>query len=344
MRRVNSKNKMPLIIISAVLLTFILIFSVIGVCQSRKEKEKQEEFDIKISSLSVEKKRLLTEYEQMLKQYNTEVGASAVLGLVFIDINEELYDCIYPETSFPCTVCISPSSLPGDEGNISVAEYETLLSDGWKSAIIWDGDGDLGEYLEECREVFSLGGFDMPTSLLFWQNYEPVYDSVISEYGIVHALHFDTDDYPLYESEIEGDVWHPGAVAWNDPESQNYLGGLISSGGHYLYCVGFFYGSETDTLRAERRVGFNLSNNPDAFDLSFSNYFAAYKRMVAKFNDNADKGKLVLLTLDDARAYRETYVEKHLANQSKLESERARIYGEIAIIEKQILEIYEEYD
>ena len=210
--------------------------------------------------------------------------------------------------------------------------------------MFWNGEGDLGEYLDECREVFSLRGFDMPNSILFWQNYEPECDEVIADYGIVHALHFDSDDYPLYEEEIEGDIWHPGAIAWNDPESQNYLGGLITSGGHYVYCLGFFYGSETDTVRAERRIGFNLSSNPDAYELSFSNYFAGYKRMVAKFADNKDLGKLELLTLDEAREHREIYVSKVMENQAKLESERARIYGEIAIIEKQILEIYEEYD
>lgn len=344
MHRTKSKNKVPLIVISAVLLVFILVFSLLGYLKNKEDRAKQEEFEIKIASLSVEKKRLLNEYEQMLKQYNSEAGVSAVIGLLFIDINEELYDIIYPETSFPCTVCISPSSLPGDEGNISVEEYNKLLADGWKTSVFWNGEGDLGEYLDECRDAFTKRGLDMPNSMLFWQNYKSEHDGVIAEYGIVHALHFGGGDYPLFEKEVDTEIWHPGAVAWNDPESQNYLGTLIASGGHYVYCMGFFYGSETDTLRAERRVGFNLSNTPDRFDYSFSNYFAAYKRMIAKFTDNKDLGKLELLTLDEAREHREIYVAKVMENQTKLESERARIYGEIAVIEKQILEIYEEYN
>ncbi len=344
MRKNYHKKKQLLMIISALLLLFTLFSVIFGICIRGRDKARQEEFEIKISSLSVEKKKLLNEYEQMIKQYNTEAGPSAAIGLVFLDLNEEIYDILYPETKFPATLCMSPASLPGGEGNMSVAQYKELVSNGWKTAVFYDGEGELDEYLEECRATFTLGGFDMPESILFWRDYEPEFDEIIAEYGIEHAIHFDTDDYPIFESSVDEGVWHPGAVSWNDKESQNYLGSLVAEGGHFVYCMGFTYGAETDTLRAERRVSFNLSSNPDSLELSFSNYFAAYKRMMAKLKSYEEGDKLALLTIDGAREHRELYVDSYIKNQNTLELERERIYSEIAIIEKKILEIYEEYN
>ncbi len=92
------------------------------------------------------------------------------------------------------TLCISPSSLPGDAGNMTVSEYSTLLEGGYASAILYDGSLPLSEYLSLMKEKTLELEIDFPSVLYVF--------GVSEEKKTYWMFEYDSEGKPIFTNEI----------------------------------------------------------------------------------------------------------------------------------------------
>ncbi|MBQ1260800.1 MAG: hypothetical protein IIX96_02185 [Clostridia bacterium] len=110
------------------------------------------------------------ELESQLAKLSESERRIGTATFLFTEPNEVIYDELYAAMTLwkiQGTIAISDTSLPGDEGNMSVAEYKAMLDSGWSAAVIFDGDGSLADYLDALVARLAPLGIQLPNTLYF---------------------------------------------------------------------------------------------------------------------------------------------------------------------------------
>ena len=110
------------------------------------------------------------ELESQLAKLSESERRIGTVTFLFTEPNEVIYDELYAAMTLwkiQGTVAISDTSLPGDDGNMSVAEYKAMLDSGWSGAVLFDGDGSLADYLDALEARLTPLGIQLPDTLYF---------------------------------------------------------------------------------------------------------------------------------------------------------------------------------
>lgn len=343
LRRKDKKTLYILLtaIVALALLTVIL-FSAIS--EYRADK-RQSEFEEVVSALQKERSELLLEYSNVEREEYSKLGYSAALSLIFKGANKALYDEIFPiftDENGGCgvltgIVCLSPSEMPGEEGMMSEAQLAEMIRAGWTAAVLWDGKGDLADYLEQMKYAFEALGLSPFDTVLFWgDSYNTGLDTVLAEAGVKYAVHSRSGVYPLVEQRTEnGSVMLPGYVGWNNGAGKGakYIYEYVIVRGGVSSFVIKFPDVGNDSYKTDITIDYTSERKDGFTRLLHDNLLSDY-----------NKGRLLVGSFEDAFAMREDYLKAKEDAQPRIEAIKADLQARIDEIEKEILNTYYEYD
>ena len=336
----NRKRKkiftLPVIIsIVLVLALGTVIGTIIAVdrARTRAEEEILRQFNEETKELVLERQRLTLEYDNVEKYMLDRKADGSYLGIVFTEIDDELYHHVYPmflnrEKKITGIMCIEKDAMPGDEGLISRAQYDVMRLDGWDTALLWRGNGLLRDYLTEMKAICEEEAIDFPKTLVFASGrYAIEYDKLIAEFGIENAIHHGENNLQIIDRSCDEGIWHPGMISWNTTGvSNNLLSNLMINGGIAMYEVNFSGGNEI------------------LFDHTNPYRTAAFDRMLGVFEASIVKDELVITSMRRAKEGRSFYLQLKEDSLEEIAERRIEISLQIEAINKEIDRIFEKYD
>ena len=347
-RTVRSASVTALLLLLSIVLTVILTG-----CGT---EDVYTDYDIEMDKLVYQKNKLLSEIGDIESEANAVKGNTSYIGFIFTTLDSELYSSAYrimsqkdpigetvsdAETEqtvadLPClvgSVALSPSELPGLDGKITMAELDEMIGNGWSVVLFWDGEGDLGEYIDGMASRLESLGFDLPSTLIFKENtYSPDYDAVLLDHGIENAIHHGENEMPLIENTVPDGVWHPGSVAWKSGMPATILRRSIETDGGY----GFL---EISFAPVEDSGYYAYSEYKGEENVRLS----SFEKMISVISTSVKNGDVEVLSPDDTRYKVEKYYIDGVDIDIEYEKKKASLEAELKEIEKRIDELYREY-
>lgn len=287
------------------------------------QKETQE--------LADERQELEIELANIEKVVYDSLGDGSYIGLVFSEIDAELYDLFLyhfkDKLSFSGMLCISDEDMPGEDGLISFGQYLEMKASGWQTAVYWDGEGELPLYLLKVRALCEMRGMAFPETVVFAPGkYTAAYDTVLEAHGIKNAVHHGEENRGLVEKGVEGEIWHPGALSWNTIGFSNaMLVEVINHGGVALFEVNFSGGHETN------------------YDFSNSERVESFGRMLRTLESCIATDEILIIDLETAKEGRRSYLDCEEEALLYIEERSAEIVARIDSIDAVMAEKYREY-
>lgn len=324
------------IIIVAVLTASVLLLSV-G-CAPKTN----EDYERECAELIYKKQMLIRERDNLVPNMEASLGNTSYMSFIFTGLDSALYTDVYPVLSegdvrLVGVMAFSVNELPGLEGNVTREQYDELVSYGWGSALYWNGELPLEEFILEMKTMLDGMNIELPSSLMFAEGlYSYSYDALLLEYGVLNAVHGAESEADTVEKNEPTGVWHPGCIEWRRLGVSTKLKHTVETGGGYsLFEVGF------DTADTEKNV--RASYFPIDGRDSDANRTAVFARMIAQFKESVKKGDIEVLNVDDTRAEVAKYYSEKRAIEAANALRAAEIEEEIRKVEHQITELYVKY-
>ena len=233
-------------------------------------------------------------------------------------------------------MALSEDELPGYEGNITLAEYRTLVLAGWGSALYWDGGGEIADFIMRMRELLLPLEIELPKSLIFASGtYSAEYDDVLLSYGIENAIHSGENELAYIEETRPDGVWHPGRIGWRCFGTSTRFKEMVEEdGGYALFEIGF------DNSPSKSETSFFPVEGADGD----SDRVEVFARMVTSFKESISEGKISVGSIETVRSETELYHSAKEAAEAANAERVAKIDAEIAAIQKKITDLYNEYN
>ena len=318
------------VMLVALLLGATLLFVIKDYKEKRIEDRRLAAYMAESHEFRLARQNLTIEYENIEKYTLNRLADGSFMGIVFRNADIQLYTSAFPQMSdreHPIVgmVCLRKGDLPGSEGAITREQFDEIMSAGWDTALFFDGEGELEDFLIDMRQVLGDAGFDMPKTVLFEKNaYLSSYDSVLHTYGIENAMHHGDDKKVIIESDVDGKIWHPGALAWNTKGfSASMLAELANVGG-----VAYF------------EVEFNTDSYQLLYDANKDDRTAAFGRMLSIIESYIEMDKLESVSISKAKEGRIEYLSAREGLLEEVAIRKQEILDEIKVIDAKISEIY----
>ena len=322
---------------TAVILLVAAVFTLFS-CNRRAEED--PEYERQLAALINEKQILLKEREALQNGMSAAVGRCSFMSFIFTELDDGLYNDVFPIFSdgepIVGVMALSEDELPGLEGRVTREQFDRLVGLGWGTALYWDGEGSLVDFLDSMRAKLSVLGIDMPSSLVFKAGmYELEYDSVLESYGIFNAFHGGDADFSLVDSSDPEGTWHPGIIGWRNLQQSTRLKQFIETkGGYSAFQIVFDNSPENHQTAFYHIEGESTGNGlrPEVF-----------ARMIKSFKKSIEKGTMRVLNIDDTRVAVGDYYEAKDKYLTDAELRYAEIAAEILEIEGRITQLYDLY-
>ncbi len=344
-------RKKIILLVASILLSIGILIGAVAVFQAVLDKkgisdESRAEYERELASLIYEKQELLRKISEIENGIFAKIGRGAYMSFMFFNLDEELYNDVYPilaEGEHPIVgvLAFSGDELPGIYGKISKKQYDELILAGWGTTLYWDGEGELDGFILEMRAALGQLDIAFPTSIAFATNtYTDEYASILAENGIVNIIHNGDLDMKILNEELPGDRWYPGYIGWNN---RSKYGGSVrlkesteTSGGYSLFAIKF-HQHEDDDLK-------NTAYYPIGAQASeFKDDVNSFARMVEKFKISMSISNINVTTVEAAREGRTEYFELYDKMATEGANRKVELEGEVREVEKRMSELYTKY-
>ena len=301
--------------------------------------DRESEYQKKLGELTHRKRVLLSELDALESNANIEELDGAYMSFIFTGLDALLYDVVYPimsegDAGFVGIMAFSPEHLPGLEGKITVEQYDELIELGWGTAIYWNGEGDLAEYISEIFAKLDEMSISHPTTVVFKNGaYKLSYDEVLESFGILNAIHSGEEELPQKVSGAPEGVWHPGRAGWKSGVVASRLKRQVESEGGYALLEINFDNSEENT-------SYSFSDIPGEVE---GMRLESFKTMVNLFKTSIKRGDIRVLDLETTREAMEKYYRDCEEMEQKNAQRIKDINAEISEIDRSMTELYSQY-
>lgn len=318
-----------------------MLLSAVSCTASVEEKERLAEYELKLSELVYLKQQLMNERDDLDTVMEKALGNTSYMSLIFTQIDSALYTDVYPamteydDVKLVGVLAFSRNELPGTDGNISVEQYEELVSLGWGTALYWNGEGVLADFVDYMAVKLGEINIELPKSMMFAMDaYVDSYDEMLGEYGIVNLIHSGGEDLDFVEKTEPDGAWHPGCIGWRWIGKSTLLKKAVENdGGYALFEIAF------DNAKENTRTSYF----PIAGELNDSNRPKIFSNMVRQLVTSVRSGNIEILNIDDTRARVERYYDELKVLSAANDIRREEIKEEIRDIERRMMDLYYEY-
>ena len=333
----------------SVLKPFILIVIILSVLLSFAscKRDLEEEYEQKLAVLLHEKQRLENERERILNSLDNEFSKPSYMSLLFMNLDSAIYTEVFPimsaqdenDIALVGVMALSENELPGLVGKLTLSEYNALVASGWRSALYWNGEKELGAFIDDMIATLDVLGMELPDSLVFaYGAYSSECDETLLSRGIKTAVHSGEEGLSYVDASRPDGIWHPGRIGWRcvgaSANSSTKLKDKVETdGGYALFEIGFDNSSD----KYETTFFPVADNEQDADRVD------KFRNMVSSFKQSVRKGRISVDGIGDTRAAFEShYVSRANAEESN-RLRLAQIEQELTVIRQQITDLYNQY-
>lgn len=296
----------------------IVVFTVSFLQEKKGDREKEAEharMESELRPMDLELRRLNQDLDSLEKEQEKEIQGMGTLTLLFSDLDEMVYTDIFPQMKsygFIGVMALSPNNFPGREGCLSREQFGELLDAGWKCVLRWEENRSSMEWLSSCRQLAGEIGIPLPEVVYFPPElYHSSQDDFLTEQRFLIAVHHGEEELPLVLTEAGEELWHPGAIAWNQNGAVGMLSDVTAQKGNLVFSVG-------SDLQAE--------------EYETEDYTA----MLKKLNDYCQSGDLLVTDILGAREYRRNLEAERGAIEADYESRRAQLEERIDSLNREM--------
>ena len=215
----------------------VLDLRITAISQGKSESEIEEALeqleseDLTTSAIENEIMSLRTEMERFSREHPYQVVGSANIELLFTSCNVSLFTEIYPKlhgSKMTACVGLTQDEMPGLPGKISIEQYTGLLTEGWDSCLMWDGQGSLQDYLSTMRKTLEEASLDFPTNLYTsYGTYTENVRQIAQTAGMTVVIHHGEMDLPVIDYPQSNTFWEAGCIEWNAESSGTLLESMV---------------------------------------------------------------------------------------------------------------------
>ena len=273
--------------------------------------------------LTVKQEQLQQELDAIEKNYEKSKSPNAVVQVIFTELNELVYSQCYPimqEYEYTGTLLLSDTQLPGQEGCMSIEQFQELIDAGWEVAITWkDGVAAKQWWTNLQNRLTVLGVKNEPVLYFPKGSYRAELDTTIQELGFTIAVvNKGEEEQPLQLQHEEG-IWHVGAVGMMTSKPRLWLREAVAQDANLAYLIGF------------------------ALDKEMYNE-KSFRSMLHCFDEYEATEELVTTNIVEAREhFRNRSVGVAPEIESQYQEKKAALEKELAEVKKKLEEIDAKY-
>lgn len=341
MRKLSRRNKTITFTAIIVFLSIVAIVALNFVASSLVNMVVLERRDAVVAPLEMKRALLRRELSTLENDLTAALPNGATVTTVVTDLNTKLYDDVFPmyegvaEDQDPGTLklvgtmCLSEDELPGDEGNITLSQYNEMIESGWSTVLYVSKKNakELTSYVTRMENKLEALSIPMPTGLYFELNaYAFELDGEILSLGMKYVMHHREHGLPLFGTDTDPELWRVGCISWNSGDTVNTFGNLVSTAGNLVITYSF-----------ERKVEEDYFP-PDIYGANYS-----FNKMLNKFRSAVIDGDL---EVENATVGCENYTEYKRVYRDMLtimDARRLMLEEQIAKLDEQIFDIYNNF-
>lgn len=269
----------------------------------------------RVFELEKEKSAILKELNEIQTEYKEKMHGNAYLRLLITEPRVEVYTDIYPlllANDISAILVLSIDAMPGDEGYMSLSQFDELLESGWDYCIYYDRSyAAYDNWFEVIDDKLADCGLRMPKNIYISAgSYSDDISEQLMEEGITRVFH-ESEDYIFYEPVTdENPLWQISTVSWRKKGVESLLSSVVESGGDLFFKIGF--STDEEIYDAER---FTIMLNV------LLEYQANEQLLLLNFDEIEE----LRLAINDERA---VWINEMQAETDRLNSELARVKEE----------------
>lgn len=293
-------------------------------------QKQEEEMAVQHEELYEQRRPLTVKQEQIEQQlealedaYEKSKSPNAVVQVLFTELDEQVYTLCYPimqEYEYTGTLALSPNQFPGQEGCMTVEQFQELMNAGWEICITWQTGTDTDKWWPNLQNKLTVLGVE-PGQVLYFPKgtYNADLDATIQELGFSIAVISKTEEETPLQLQYEEGVWHVGAVGLMSSKPRLWLREAVAQYANLAYLVGFELEEE-------------LYNEN------------SFRSMLNCFDEYEATEELAVTSIQDARdQYHSRSVGVSPELESQYQEQKAALEKELSEIKEQLKEIDAKY-
>ncbi len=286
------------------------------------DSDELQALDAQLEPMRTEKNRIEGEINDVQTEYDNLVNGTGHLIFMFKDVNNHLYTEIKQELTkkdMIGTILLSKDQFPGQEGCMTMAQFNEMIDMGWKYYINWEAGENKNEWLAYWTKKMSDNGLEMPKVVHFETDaYSEDLDSFLTENGFEVLIHQGIRGSIFIVMDYEKDPWDICTCAWNDLKAKNLMQQAVSEGGTLVFAIG----SKKDTEQYS--------------DMTF-------ETMISTLSTYVKRERIFITDVLSAKEYEKEQSMSNLEEKAALEAKLADLRKQLEDIENDMDQLYKEY-
>lgn len=308
------------VLVAVLALCLIVLFSYEAIKNGITENTR-DEIETKVSEYRVEKRELEQELSSLQNAHVKETVGASRLMFFFSPIDNLFVDEIYPilkEKKIVASVCLDKDNLPGEYSVMSKETYNSLIENGWQTALYFDGKNTVNKWFSDNEQALKAAEIEIPTVLVVDEgNFNDVIASEFYLLGFKDII-IKAKKPDISKEDIEGGPAITDSVGWYTTSASGIIDRFASKTGDIAFFVGGDHPEE--------------SYEPDQF--------SAMLNVISKSVQNE---QLFFTTPQGATEYKEKLVEAYNLTIDEFNKEKIRLENRINELEILIQKEYDEY-
>ena len=311
----------------AVILALVgaVVLSVLLWQADQKEKQQNAQFEQmekELAPLNVQKRELENQIAEFDAQVSQKIEKKGTVVVLFTEAKKEVYTQAYPimkKYGYPGVIAISNTQFPGEEGCMSVSQFQKLLKAGWSYVIRWEDDSDIENWHAQLEKKLKTLKLQKSNVMYFTSGtYRKETDAQLVKLGYQMVAHHGEEGLSVIPKTIGEPLWYPGVYGMRGNSPRAQLEETIERSSNIVYGVGF--------TKADEK-----------FEAS------TFDSMLGWFRSYESEKQLTVTDFAGALKYQQKLAKQVNKSESEQRVERKKLESQIEEIERQIDELYQKY-
>lgn len=213
--------------------------------ETSEEESAQEVVEVQdteqLSETSEETSAEETVVEEEKEFLPIEVSQPATMQFLFVGLNQELYDEIYPlmkEYGYTGIIGISEAQYKFPDGTINRKQFYDMVDNGWKTCLICTDSSEFASWYPAFKRQLKERSIKDHNMVFFVnKDYSTDLNSCIKDNDIRIILHQGESDYPVITHEVPFRNWYIGSCRLQKDSLMEELTQLFAEGGNVTFSI-----------------------------------------------------------------------------------------------------------